>query len=200
MTEDLLKQLVAVGVGIITALVGALCAVFVPLLHRTRRNLNEIEIKTKEIEYLEKITSLSNKFKSEHDIKINITAVADRFRALISHIDSDPKLSAVIIKKYLQRTSDPIRWLMTPLPKFDDEGYLSFSMNIYRYYPIVSTFASVVLVPPARYLMGKEISLTFLCYFVFALIVQYLFGIAFSRYVGRRLLRRQFTRLRQVSA
>ena len=79
--------------GLAIAVVGALCAAFIPLLQRARRTQQEVELGLKEAERIEKILNVSAKLKADYGGQTDISRVNARLRLVIANMASDEEKS-----------------------------------------------------------------------------------------------------------
>src|ERR1044071_4553125 len=127
--EEVLKLLS----GLAIAVVGALCAAFIPLLQRARRTQQEVELGLKEVERIEKILNVSAKLKADYGGQTDISSVNARLRLVIANVASDEEKSVTMIQEYIAKTSTSRRDIvLTCLPPIRSPHRLSSTFRFLR--------------------------------------------------------------------
>jgi hypothetical protein len=129
MLEEVLKLL--------SAVVGALCAAFIPLLQRARRTQQEVELGLKEAERIEKILNVSAKLKADYGGQTDISRVNARLRLVIADMASDEEKSVAMIQEYVATTPTSRRGIvLTRLPPIRSPHRLSLTLRFLRILPL----------------------------------------------------------------
>ena len=123
--------------GLAIAVVGALCAAFIPLLQRARRTQQEVELGLKEAERIEKILNVSAKLKADYGGQTDISRVNARLRLVIANMASDEEKSVAMIQEYVAATPTSRRAIiLTRLPPIRSPHRLSLTFRFLRILPL----------------------------------------------------------------
>ena len=124
--------------GLAIAVVGALCAAFIPLLQRARRTQQEVELGLKEAERIEKILNVSAKLKADYGGQTDISRVNARLRLVIANMASDEEKSVAMIQEYVAATPTRRGIVLTRLPPIRSPHRLSLTCRFLRILPLAA--------------------------------------------------------------